>query len=250
MKPTITLSTSAWSGYWERYGKQWAKNVANFNTQPDEIVIVSDTKIDTSFIKHDNVKNIVFEEKNIHKKLPQFRNVAIKESSCDWFITSDLDDIPLPNYLDNLDDSADIHGFSFFNKDNGIVYYPNSNSLKNRLIGKFDYHVIPGTSAIKRNVFNKIRYEDNCYEDHVFFATASKINLKLSYDLKDSVSIHRFNYSGYHPEINDKEVTRVSNIYTKVLLGDRNLYTFWFSKEMNENRKKCLDVFLPSLRCF
>jgi len=239
MKNTITLNTSVWSGYWEKYGKMWAKSVNNFNTKPDEIVIVSDTKINTSLINHNNIKNIIFTEKNNHKLLPQYRNLAVEHSNCDWFVPLDLDDFAMPNYLDNLDDSADIHGFSFLNKDNGIVSYPDDSSLNRRLLNIFDEKLIPGTSAIKRNLFDRIKYQDNCYEDHILFATASKLNLKVSHDVEGSP--YRFYYSGRHPEKNSKEINRVSKIYTEVISGKRNIYCFLFSSNIKDSEKKYIE---------
>ena len=113
LKQTITLYVMSWGSYWDKFGTSWSEQVNNFTTQPDEIVIVSDCKVDFSALKHSNVKNIIVSiDKNFYP-IGNYRNAAIANSSSDWVVCLDLDDTALPNYLDNLDPSADICGFSF-----------------------------------------------------------------------------------------------------------------------------------------
>jgi hypothetical protein len=242
-KKTITLHVASWNNYWDKFGDAWCNNVNSFNTQPDEIVIVSDVPVDFSNLKNTNVKNIVHPKPLLYKVLPVYRNVAIDNSVCDWFVASDLDDTQFPNYLDNLDPESDISGFSFVESSTGKLFKPDSESLNDRLLGISDSSIIPGTSAIKRDVFNKIRYSNNCYEDMVFYATASKLNLKVTNSNPDQP---RFKYSGFHPEKNTQEVSRVSKVYSKVLQSNRNLYCFWFNGRLTENRKKSLEVLRES----
>jgi hypothetical protein len=121
VKSTITLYTVSWSGYWDKYGKKWAEHVNKLNTCPDEIIIVSDVKLDTSFIVNNNVINIVVEPSKTDSSPSYYRNIAIDNSTCDWVVASDLDDLPMAELLDNLDDSADIHAFSFYNNADNII---------------------------------------------------------------------------------------------------------------------------------
>lgn len=242
---SITLYTVSFNGYWEKYGQQWSMYVNKLNTEPDEIIIVSDVKIDTSFLNNKNIKNIILDYNKIkhgnssYRSVASFRNAAIKESSCDWVVASDLDDIVNSNYLDNLDYSADVHAFSFFEKPSGKNYYPKEDCLDLRLYGNKENNetnLIPGTSAIKRYIFNNVRYEEGVYEDKVFYATLSKMNLKIAFD--DQI---RFIYTGFNPKEEFHEKLRVTHIFCEVLKNNRNIYMFWFDEDITENRKKCID---------
>jgi len=235
-----TIYTIAYNGYWEKHGKKWSNCINKIKTPPDEIIIVSDKDFDASVIKFDNVKKIIDPGIMNHRNVTYYRNLAISNSTSDWIIASDIDDLPMPNFLDNLNDSADVYGFSFFNKDNKTVYYPNTNSLNNRLLNIFDETMIPGPTAIKKHVFDKIRYEDNCHEDHVLFSVMSKLGMKVAADPVGNQ--YRFFYSGYHSK--NKELDRVTDIYSKVLKENVNIYVMWFSKHMNDNRKKSLNCLI------
>jgi glycosyltransferase involved in cell wall biosynthesis len=233
-KLTITLYVMSWGTYWDKFGTSWSEQVNNFTTQPDEIIIVSDGKVDFSTLKHSNVKNIIVPiDKNFYP-IGNYRNAAIANSSSDWVVCLDLDDTALPNYLDNLDPSADICGFSFIEKEYDRFCTPNNESLNKRLLGISDNFMIPSGSAIKRSVFDKIRYEESGYEDRVFYATASKLNLKV---VNVNPTEPRFIYSGFHPTSKNIEIIRITEIYTRVLRGNRNIYCFWNSKEFTENIK-------------
>lgn len=235
-KKTITLYSVVWNEYWDKYGMQWSECINNLNTTPDQIIIVSDKEIDISVIKNTNVLNIVT---TIKPNISDFRNIAINNSKSDWIVASDVDDIPFSNYLDNLDDDADIHAFSFIDTVNNIRFEPKADCLNVRLMHNngFNTNLIPGTSAIKKHVFDRLRYESQCFEDLIFYSMASKIELKVSFD-----NDIRFAYTGSHPTDNNLELTRVSEIYRDILKEKRKLYCAWFSKEMTTNRKKSLRI--------
>jgi hypothetical protein len=239
MKKTITLYTLAWDGYWDKHGKKWSYYINNLNTSPDEIIIVSDLPIETSFINHPNVKNIIKATDTYQDIIALYRNIAIENSSCDWIVASDIDDMPLPNYLDGLDIDADICGFSFMEQATSAVYKPDSWSLEKRFLEIFDNTLIPGTSAIKRSVFDKLRYERGALEDLVLWCMSFKSNLSFANSNPDQV---RFIYAGYHMRPSRDEIRRVSDIYKKVLRNDRSVYCFWFSETMSENRQKSIDM--------
>lgn len=233
---SISIAICSWNGYWKKFGEKISKNINSFNTQPDEIVIVSDEDIDTSLINCKNIKVIKVVENIFGKKINQYRRMAVKNCSSEWIVPLDLDDNQLPNYLDNLDITADIHAFAFLDKTDNTKYFPDKTSLEKRLNRITDSSLIPGTSAIKRKVFDKIQYEPNCYEDLVFFAYAAKLNLKVSYD-----NNIRFEYSGFHADKNGAEINRVSNIHIDMIKGNRNLYVYWDSNsEITSNRTACL----------
>lgn len=231
----------AWGGHWEKYGQAWTENINNFNTVPDEIIIVSDKEVDTSFIKiTNNVKNIVGIAAAGQNNVSYYRNLAIENSTSEWIVASDLDDTPLPNYIDNLDDSSDIHGFSFLDGTFGQEYYPDQNSLFDRVnCTPNKNNLIPGTSATKAEVFKKIKYENNVYEDHVLYSAAHSLNLKVATD-----SNIRFVYSGWHTQ--NEDLTNTTKIYRDMFLGERNLFVCWFSGEMSDKRKTAFETLSES----
>jgi hypothetical protein len=226
----------SWNGYWDKYGIAWAKNINRLNTIPEEIIIVSDKEVDASFITiTKNVKNIVSLPKSGQTAAAYYRNLAVSHSRSDWIVASDLDDLPFPTYLDNLDDSADIHAFSFV--EGSKTYHPDEHSLLDRLNGTSGSNLIPGTSAIKKNFFKNIRYENSCDEDQVFYSMSHPLSPSVAFD-----SSIRFSYSGRHG--NDlAEGRRVSKIYQNIITGDdRSLYVFWFSNKISKNRKSAIKI--------
>lgn len=234
MKPTITLYAISWNKYWHKYGHQWSGYVNAFNTVPDEIIVVSDEELDLSSISiTNNVKNIVSQYLEGQSPRSYYRNLAVHEATSDWVVSYDLDDEALPNYLDNLNPDADIHGFTFI--ENNITYQPDENSLLSRLHGTPGLNLIPGTSAIKKNFFKNIKYENDCYEDKTFYSLASSLKPNLAFD--QSI---RFKYSGFNSY--SEVFANTSQMYQDMILGKRNLFVCWFSDKMTESRKLAFDV--------
>jgi hypothetical protein len=234
-KTGISLYTISWNGYWEKYGSRWSEKINSLNISPDEIIIVSDRKIDLSKLNNKNVLLILAPtEIEYSRKHSVYRNLAIGAASSKWIVASDLDDLPLPNLLDNINNDCDIFSFGFRDKNND--YFGGNDVLKNRL-----WHIpasvennnlmIPGTSAIKKSLFSTIRYEHECAEDAVLYATLATQNLKVGYD-----NNIRFLYSGWSGE--SKETMRITNIYLKMLRKEyRPLYVCWFSgSNISSNR--------------
>jgi hypothetical protein len=238
---TISLYTICWNNYWDKYGAKWTALVNQLNTAPDEIVIVSESQIDTSSLSNPNVKLIVVDDGEYSYKHSFYRNVAVENCTSEWVVPSDIDDMPLPNFLDNLDDSVDVFAFAYKLK-SGEIYQGDERCLTNRLsiasrTPSIIKNVIPSSSAVKRKVFELIRYEDNCVEDSVFYSTLSTMDISLGYDVDNP----RFVYTGSHGQ--SHESLRVSRIYGKMLSKNyRPLYVCWFSgANISENRQKALD---------
>jgi hypothetical protein len=237
---SISLYTISWNGYWDKYGPTWISNINKFTTTPDQIVIVSDSDIDVSEIKNNNVLVVkVSDDKKYEKKHSFYRNTAVESCTSDWIVPSDLDDTPLPCFLDDIDDSVDVFSFSF--RHNSTVYTSNSRVLLNKLeqvapSKDNNYATIPSNSALKKSVFDKFRYEDNCIEDLVLYSMLAKQDYKVGYDN----SRYRYIYSGYHYNYGE-EPKRVSKIYQQIVAKKyRPLYVCWFSREMSHNRRAAL----------
>jgi hypothetical protein len=236
----------SWNGYWDKYKDSWASSVNSLNTTPDEIIIVSDVKIDTSALKHNNIKNIVVP--NYYEKRPAstYRNIAIDNATSDWVVSADIDDEFNAWFLDSLPDDSDIHGFSFLDKYSGETFRQDHRSLEYRLTGAdVPGNLIPSCSAIKKSVFDSIRYEHGCHEDNIFYAMASKLDIKFTYDSSDMPP--RYIYSGWHTQ--NEEIDRVTKIYKEMISGsNRPVYAFWFSDTISENRKAGLKVLNKSAK--
>jgi hypothetical protein len=236
-KKTITLYTMSYNNYWEKYGQQWSLCINNLNTPPDEIIIVSDVALDLSILKNKNVKNIISPIVEGRRMVSPYRNIAIESASCDWVVSADIDDVYADVFLDNLPEDSDIHAFKFYDSISEKTYIADENSLEHRLYGVVGDNLIPGCSAIKKHVFDLLKYEDNCHEDKIFYAMASQLNLKVSSDSIDFPP--RFYYNGWHSD--DTELKRVTKIYIDFLIkGSADVYAFWFSENMSDNRFKAL----------
>lgn len=239
MTSSITLYTMSWNGYWEKYGKQWAIYINKLNTVPDEILVISDKPIDTSYITiTNNIKNIVLEIPEGQQTVSYYRNAAAENASSDWIVASDIDDEPFQNYIDSLDDSADIHAFAF--TDGSMTFFPDHESLQYRLSGDSGNNLIPGTSAIKKSFFKNIKYENYCYEDKTFYSMSVLLKPKLSFD--KSV---RFLYSGFNSYnlVREQTSARYKGMIDK---SDRDIFICWFSDTISDNRKNALRVLARS----
>lgn len=242
---TICLYTISYNGYWEKHGERWCSDINNLNTKPDEIIVASDVPLDLSSLNYENVTNIVSPVVPGRRMVSEYRNIVIKSTLCDWVVSADLDDSYNNIFLDNLPDDSDIHAFRFYDQQEKRFYTPDSSCLHRRLHGSEGSSLVPSHSAIKRHLFDILKYEDNCHEDKVFYAMASQLDLKVSSD-KESLP-PRFNYSGWHT--GDPELDRVSNIYTKNIIdGSAPVYSFWFSEDMSETRSNALKILSESCK--
>jgi hypothetical protein len=236
----------SWNGYWDKYKEAWCRNVNSLNTQPDEIIIVSDSKLDTGLLNNKNIKNIVVPDYIEKRPASTYRNIAVDNATSDWIISADIDDEFDPSFLDNLPHDSDIHGFIFKEKSIKKIFRQDARALEDRLTGRNNPgKVIPSCSAIKKSIFSNIKYEHGCHEDAIFYAMASKLNIKFTFDSK--YRSPRYYYSGWHT--NDKEITRVTNIYREMISGlNRPVYAFWFSDSMTEGRTRSIEVLRASCK--
>jgi hypothetical protein len=234
---TITLYTMSWNGYWDKYKDSWCEDINKLNTTPDEIIIVSDVELDTSLLKNKNVKNIIVPDYYEKRPASTYRNIAVDNATSEWIVSADIDDKFDPSFLDDLPNDSDIHGFVFQEK--GQTLCQDSQALEDRLTGKYNHgKIISGCSPIKKSVFANIKYEHGCHEDAIFYATASKLDIKFTYD--DVNRSPRFYYSGWNSK-ND-ELERITKIYREMISGsNRPVYAFWFSESMTDNRARALE---------
>jgi hypothetical protein len=236
----------SWNGYWDKYKNTWSNNINSLNTQPDEIIIVSDMTLDTTILKNKNVKNIVVP--NYYEKRPAstYRNIAIDNATSQWVVSADIDDEFNPSFLDDFPYDSDIHGFTFLDKTNKQVFYQTQESLNHRLTGEGPPgYLIPSCSPIKKSLFKNIKYEHGCHEDAIFYATASRLDIKFTRDPEGHPP--RYNYSGWNSQ--HKDTDRITKTYLEMISGsNRPVYAFWFSESMTENRALSLEKLRESCK--
>lgn len=234
----------SWNGYWDKYKDSWCEDINKLNTTPDEIIIVSDVELDTSLLKNKNVKNIIVPDYYEKRPASTYRNIAVENATSEWIVSADIDDKFDPSFLDDLPSDSDIHGFVFQEK--GQTLCQDSQALEDRLTGKYNHgKIISGCSPIKKSVFANIKYEHGCHEDAIFYATASKLDIKFTYD--DVNRSPRFYYSGWNSK-ND-ELARITKIYREMISGlSRPVYAFWFSDSISETRAMSLELLKESCK--
>ena len=205
----------SYNSYWEKYGDRWCSFINSLNTRPDEIIVVSDVDIDLSKLNYKNVKNIVSPIIKKKRMTSIYRNIATKSASSDWVVSADLDDVFNYLFLDGLPEDSDIHAFKFYDLVSKKTFIPDSNCLNERLYGLSENNLIPSCSAIKRHIFDILKYEDDCHEDRIFYAMASQLNLKVSSDDIDFPP--RYYYSGWNND--DKILNRNTEIYINKIIN-------------------------------
>ena len=166
---SVTVATANWNGFWGVYGDRWSECVRSMSPAPDRIVVASDEPIKTDF-------EVVICQT---KKLGPMRQAAIDFTDTEWFVPSDLDDFPLPNYVDGLGQDAEIHSYCFVwgNKVEG--YRPHewevafSPSCPNPLAS---------CSAYKTEWAKRIKYRDIGWEDWAFWLDMKKAGARVFFD--------------------------------------------------------------------
>lgn len=167
---SVTITTAAWGDYWDRYGKKWTSHISNLNTKPLEVIVVSDRPIKTDF------KVIIEKDCN----LGIFRNAGIKSAEGIWIVPSDLDDEPLPNYIDNLDNNYDVIAYNMIDY-KGKNYYSDSNSWEN-IFSINTKNPLVSCSAVKRNILLKIPYRKIGWEDWALWLDLKKAGVQIKFD--------------------------------------------------------------------
>jgi len=178
---TVTITTAAWGGYWEKYGKTWTNHILQLNPAPTEVIVVSDKPIDTQF-------TVVIET---DCNLGVFRNAGIRAASSTWIVPSDLDDTPLPNYLEGIDDNYDIIAFNL--EDHKGRIYLSSVEAWNNIFNNDTRNPLVSCSAVKRELLLKVPYRKIGWEDWALWIDLKRANAVVKFD-----SIPRYKYNNVH----------------------------------------------------
>lgn len=166
---SVTVGTANWNGFWGKYGAAWTDRVKAMSPAPDRVIVASDEPIDTEF------EVVICPTKS----LGPMRNAAIDATDTDWFVPSDLDDLPLPNYVANLYEDCEIHSFCLSLNNCTHGYRPHewetafSVSTANPLVS---------CSAYKTDWAKRIRYRDIGWEDWAFWLDMKKAGARVHFD--------------------------------------------------------------------
>lgn len=136
---------------------------------PDRVIVASDEPIDTEF-------EVVLCET---KSLGPMRNAAIKVADTEWFVPSDLDDIPLSNYVDGLGQDAEIHSYCLLWGSDVLGYRPNEWGIA---FNPRCPNPLVSCSAYKTDWAKRILYRDIGWEDWAFWLDMKKAGARVFFD--------------------------------------------------------------------
>lgn len=166
---SVTVATANWNGFWGLYGDRWTECVRAMSPAPDRVIVASDEPLDTEF-------EVVPCQT---KRLGPMRNAALEIADTEWFVPSDLDDLPLPNYVKDLYDDCEIHSYCLKVGDYEHGYRPHdwetafSVNTANPLVS---------CSAFKTEMGKKVRYRDVGWEDWAFWLDMKKAGARVHFD--------------------------------------------------------------------
>ena len=191
---TKTLYTCVWNGYWEKFGQKWINEVNNLNTQPDEVLVISDKQINCPY------QVILANPRLVPHPINLFRQIALDNCHSDWYCPSDIDDIMFPNYLDDLKDDYDVHAVWMTSNNDNKYHLPNwklnSKRIWENMINIDTSLPFPGRSFIKTKLAKTIGYTKYGYEDYIFWLRLSLLNSKPKVYFNN---VERFNYTHRPP---------------------------------------------------
>jgi hypothetical protein len=202
---SVTITTAAWGDYWDRYGEQWSSYILRLDPQPTEVIVVSDRPIKTDF------KVVI--ESDCH--LGVFRNAGVNAATSTWIVPSDLDDEPLPNYIDNLDDSYDIICYSF--EDNNKSKYCGSNKTWDKIFNLKSKNPLVSCSAVKKELLIKYPYRKIGWEDWALWLDLKSANASVKFDqtVRYRYQNNEHSLSKQHVNIKNEEIYTLKKLLCK-----------------------------------
>jgi hypothetical protein len=136
---------------------------------PDRVIVASDEPIETEFeVVPCGIKS-----------LGPMRQAAIDATDTEWFVPSDLDDLPLPNYIRDLNPDCDIHSFAL--EINNSVF----KGIPDQWESAFSINTgnpLISCSAFKTKWKESVRFRDVGWEDWAFWLDMKKAGAKVFFD--------------------------------------------------------------------
>jgi hypothetical protein len=213
---SITLYTTSWNGYWDKYGTAWTGYIKRLNPQPDRILVISDKPINSEF-------EVIVTNKPEAAVPAHFRNIAVDAADTVFICASDVDDAPKEDLLSGLNYDYDINAFSYVT-DKGIERHINIDGWNNLIdLDEYVFFFLPGTSPIKVEAIRDVGgYPNIEYEDAGIWVKLRNSNKTIYYDNKIKFIYNEipdsFSRSGNLPH-KKKQL----NEWIKDLKGERHL---------------------------
>jgi hypothetical protein len=166
---SVTVATANWNGFWGRYGDRWTECVKAMSPSPNRVIVASDEPIDTEF-------EVVICET---RKLGPMRNAALEIADTEWFVPADLDDLPMPNYIANLNKDHDIHSFALRIGETVFKGVPDQWDKAFHINAE---NPMISCSAYKTELGKRVRYRDVGWEDWAFWLDMKKAGATVFWD--------------------------------------------------------------------
>lgn len=184
----ISLVTACWGGYWDQYGKQFVSSVKNLNTPPDEVVVASDVPL----VLPDGWRQIPASE-------PYFFdawNDVFLAARNEWVAFLSMDDVLLPNALDNLPLAGDVLVCSVVDSEKNICIP----SLE-RFDNIFDEATFPlvGWAIFKKSTIERVPFRRVNFTDWIASLEYKHLGLDVRVDptVRYFYALHQDQYSRY-----------------------------------------------------
>jgi hypothetical protein len=166
---SVTVATANWNGFWGVYGDRWSECVRAMSPAPDRVVVASDEPIETDF------EVVICPAKS----LGPMRQAALDICNTEWFVPSDLDDLPMSNYIKDLNPDCDIHSFAL---QIGNVVFKGIPDQWNHAFLPDAVNPLISCSAFKTKWKEKVRFRDVGWEDWAFWLDMKKAGAKVFFD--------------------------------------------------------------------
>jgi hypothetical protein len=193
---SIGIATVAYGQKYRDFLPYWIWAVQCLNTQPDEILIVTDDVGDARRAVGDHRATIVHTEGS-HKHHPQkYLDPAIRRLETDWVCKMDVDDLIRPHAFDRLATAhCDVWMFGIHYQ-NHDLHAPHITAED---ILRLEANLVFSGSPYRKWLLTEASYRDMIYEDWAFWVDCAKQNARfqpsgtIDYDYvmhTDNISTH------------------------------------------------------------
>lgn len=176
---SLTLITTCWGDYWDRFGSKWLEIVTNLNPQPAEIMFVS--REDIELPEMPNLTHLI--DKNLGPA--NWYTGYARYASCEWVTMFTLDDQMPLNGFTNLKLEGDVVigpcrniGDSTFHQCD--IHVPTVESYEKIL--ELDYYPLTGWAMFRKEVLVKIPSRPIDFEDWALFMEFRQHNVDVRAD--------------------------------------------------------------------
>lgn len=170
---TVAVVTVAVGDTYRAFLTEWAHAVADLETPPDEVVIVTDRITNGVLEAVDITGGTAIASTTTWRHHPQIlANEAIRETSTDWVCKMDVDDIIYPHALNPIPDTVEdvlCFGITYC----GLTLIPPATTA-NQILAATGNLLFAG-SPFRRSVFDQTAgFRDMVYDDWAFWRETAR----------------------------------------------------------------------------